>query len=489
MVATYDGSSLQLWVNGFVNVTVPASGSLFSSGGALRIGGDSVWGEYFNGIIDEVRIYNRALSQAEIQSDMNTPVGNTTPPPSPPQNTAAPTISGTPQQGQVLTANEGSWTDTPTFAYQWRRCDSAGANCADIAGAAAKTYTVAAADVGGTLRVVVKGTNAAGSNSATSAATAVVTAAPAPTSDVTVTVDRSQPDIVSRLALGVTHTQYSVDSWGDATAVANAKNLLAAAAPYQNQNIYGWGTINPEPSPGVFDWSTLDARMAIIRSMSATPVITLCCAPDWMTSLGSNTSTYPNIPPTPAHYADFANLAKQIALRYPDVKYYMVWNEFKGWWSNSLNNWDYAAYTNLYNAVYDALKSVDPTIQVGGPYLVVNGTGSGSLGKSGGGTYDPVSTSDMQVIDYWLANKHGADFLAIDRSVLQPSQDSNAYSESQLLSLAHWFGDVVTQIRSHTGTTLPIWYAEDYFNPDLANITSSDAFQAVALSSLLYNEL
>src|SRR5207253_174610 len=99
--------------------------------------------------------------------------------PAAPQNTAAPTISGTPQQGQVLTANEGSWTDTPTFAYQWRRCDSAGANCADIAGAAAKTYTVAAADVGGTLRVVVKGTNAAGSNSATSAATAVVTAAPA----------------------------------------------------------------------------------------------------------------------------------------------------------------------------------------------------------------------------------------------------------------------------------------------------------------------
>src|SRR5205085_2416873 len=89
-----------------------------------------------------------------IQSDMNTPVGNTTPPPSPPQNTAAPTISGTPQQGQVLTANEGSWTDTPTFAYHWRRRDSAGANCTEIAGATAKTYSVAAADVGATLRVV-----------------------------------------------------------------------------------------------------------------------------------------------------------------------------------------------------------------------------------------------------------------------------------------------------------------------------------------------
>jgi hypothetical protein len=31
-------------------------------------------GFYFNGLIDEVRIYNRALSAAEIQSDINTPV-------------------------------------------------------------------------------------------------------------------------------------------------------------------------------------------------------------------------------------------------------------------------------------------------------------------------------------------------------------------------------------------------------------------------------
>ena len=34
-----------------------------------------MWGEYFNGLIDEVRVYNRALSLTEIQTDMNTPVG------------------------------------------------------------------------------------------------------------------------------------------------------------------------------------------------------------------------------------------------------------------------------------------------------------------------------------------------------------------------------------------------------------------------------
>jgi len=42
--------------------------------GALRIGGNSVSGEYFRGVIDEVRIYNRALAASEIQTDMSTPI-------------------------------------------------------------------------------------------------------------------------------------------------------------------------------------------------------------------------------------------------------------------------------------------------------------------------------------------------------------------------------------------------------------------------------
>ena len=40
----------------------------------LRIGGTTALAQYFAGLIDEVRIYNRALSQAEIQTDMNTPI-------------------------------------------------------------------------------------------------------------------------------------------------------------------------------------------------------------------------------------------------------------------------------------------------------------------------------------------------------------------------------------------------------------------------------
>jgi hypothetical protein len=99
-----------------------------------------------------------------------------------PANSSPPTISGTPQQGQTLAADPGTWSGTTpiTYAYQWRRCDSAGASCADIAGATAQTYALVAADVGARLRVAVTASNVAGSASATSDATAVVTAGVAP---------------------------------------------------------------------------------------------------------------------------------------------------------------------------------------------------------------------------------------------------------------------------------------------------------------------
>jgi hypothetical protein len=93
-----------------------------------------------------------------------------------PQNTSPPTISGTAQQGQTLTADPGTWTGTQpiTFTYQWRRCNPSGNNCTNIVGAVAKARDVTAADVGKTLRVVVTAKNTDGSTDATSAATGTV---------------------------------------------------------------------------------------------------------------------------------------------------------------------------------------------------------------------------------------------------------------------------------------------------------------------------
>ena len=102
--------------------------------------------------------------------------------PQPPTNTSLPVISGSPVAGQVLSASTGVWSGGPTgYAYEWRRCDATGAGCVAIAGASGSSYTLAAADVGSTLRVAVTASNAAGSTTAVSVQTAVVTSPQPPT--------------------------------------------------------------------------------------------------------------------------------------------------------------------------------------------------------------------------------------------------------------------------------------------------------------------
>jgi hypothetical protein len=101
----------------------------------------------------------------------------------PPNNSVAPTISGVAQQNQALTASVGSWTGTTpmSYAYQWRRCDASGLNCADITGDTTNIYTLTSPDIGSTIRIVVTASNSAGSSSATSAPTAVVVSSGAAT--------------------------------------------------------------------------------------------------------------------------------------------------------------------------------------------------------------------------------------------------------------------------------------------------------------------
>ncbi|MDX6441456.1 MAG: hypothetical protein QOE43_1185 [Gaiellaceae bacterium] len=102
-----------------------------------------------------------------------------------PQNTSAPSISGTPKVGSTQTADNGTWSNTPTsFDYQWQRCASDGTACGDITAGTSKTYTAASGDVGHTLRVVVTATNADGKASATSAPSEVIGSATGPANTV-----------------------------------------------------------------------------------------------------------------------------------------------------------------------------------------------------------------------------------------------------------------------------------------------------------------
>ena len=110
------------------------------------------------------------------------------PAPQAPKISVRPTVSGNPEPGATLTSTTGTWKNSPKwYAFQWRRCNHAGGGCVNIDGATSSKYTVAAADTGRTLRVVVAAANDSGVSYARTDETALVP----PTSE-------SAPELVAR---------------------------------------------------------------------------------------------------------------------------------------------------------------------------------------------------------------------------------------------------------------------------------------------------
>ena len=100
--------------------------------------------------------------------------GGSQAPPSPPTESAVPTISGTTTVGQTLSTTNGTWSNSPTtFSYQWQRCTS---SCSDIAGATSSSYMLQQADANDTIDVAVTATNMGGSGTATASQTSAVSA-------------------------------------------------------------------------------------------------------------------------------------------------------------------------------------------------------------------------------------------------------------------------------------------------------------------------
>jgi hypothetical protein len=268
---------------------------------------------------------------------------------------------------------------------------------------------------------------------------------------------RPQPQGMS---IGVTHTQGSIDHWGDRQALDSARNVLAATATYQNQHIFGWGALNPEPEPGRYEWESLDSRMDLIRATGGTPVITLAGAPDWMKGGEPGDTDWNRLeaPPLPEHYDAFADLAVAVAGRYPEVRHFQVWNELKGFWDEERERWDYESYTELYNTVYDALKRSDPGLAVGGPYVVVetwHSPDAGSHPSALSGPWGVVDQRSLDVLDYWLRHKQGADFIAVDAGMV--TRDEGPLSKDARADSA-LFGAVTGWLRERS--PLPVWWSE-----------------------------
>jgi glucose/arabinose dehydrogenase len=69
LAMTWDGSVVRVYRDGEQIARHALAGSAPVSDGPLRIGGNAIWPEFFKGDIDEVRVYDRALSASEIARD------------------------------------------------------------------------------------------------------------------------------------------------------------------------------------------------------------------------------------------------------------------------------------------------------------------------------------------------------------------------------------------------------------------------------------
>jgi hypothetical protein len=71
LAAVFNGSQVQFYVNGGLVRTQPLAATIQSRGNRLHIGADASPAQFHKGLLDEVRIYNQALSGLEVQTDMN----------------------------------------------------------------------------------------------------------------------------------------------------------------------------------------------------------------------------------------------------------------------------------------------------------------------------------------------------------------------------------------------------------------------------------
>ncbi len=113
-----------------------------------------------------------------------------------PVNVEPPTVTGTARVGEALTAQNGTWENSPTeYRYRWLRCNANGNSCVLLA-ADGRTYRLGQADLGRTMRVRVTARNADGSTNARSEQTAVVSSTAAPLTNT------SRPTIAGEARVG-----------------------------------------------------------------------------------------------------------------------------------------------------------------------------------------------------------------------------------------------------------------------------------------------
>jgi hypothetical protein len=155
LAATYDGTTARFYVDG-VEVAARTFGGNAGDSNTWRIGAYGAPAGFFDGAVDEIRVYDRALTAAEVQTDMTTPIGvQDSSPPSTPTGFAR-TGGGA---DQISVGWQASTDDTGVLGYRLFR----NGTLADTT--TGTTYTFGGLTCGMTYQLAVEAYDAAGNTS------------------------------------------------------------------------------------------------------------------------------------------------------------------------------------------------------------------------------------------------------------------------------------------------------------------------------------
>jgi alpha-mannosidase len=189
VACVWDGATATLYLDGTLTASAAQSLTPAVNSQPLYIGQFGSSADRLDGMIDEVRIYNRALSRTEVQTDMNTPIGSGAPPDTTPPS-APGTLSATAAGSSQINLAWGAATDNVgVTAYLLERCQGPGCSSfAQIASATGTTFNNTGLTAGTSYSYRARAADAAGN--------------PGPYSNVATTSTQPPPDTTPPTAPG-----------------------------------------------------------------------------------------------------------------------------------------------------------------------------------------------------------------------------------------------------------------------------------------------
>ena len=267
--------------------------------------------------------------------------------------------------------------------------------------------------------------------------------------------------------------------WGFTWTQDNVFVSKSEGSDFANIHVYGWGSMWPFNTDGIAGQETDGGTVVSNRVSRALQdgqeiILTACCVP---TGLSGGTAWNLDNEIVLEEYEElYAQRMVELLQRHPEIKRVQVWNEMKGYWSSSLQRWDHESYTRFYNKVYNAIKSHDPNIMVGGGYMVFSAKGHG-YDTQYDGFY--IDSRELLSLTYWMNNADGYDAIILDGylrqgefSSLMRYVRSRPYYEGQPIWWAEFYGrdqsmseaarDIQSEMREGD---IALWWAENRYMP------------------------